>query len=231
MAPKRVADKAAGNLLKKRYAQKFKDSYTAKYPCVIASKKGTGYAFCTICVSDFSIEHGGINDCGNHVDGPRHEQNAKMKKSQPSMLTMLKVTTDEQKDLQDKITAAELVFADFIAEHDISLATADHASKLFQAMFPDSKIAKGFRCARTKTTALVKFKAKEISNNIAKSAENAFSLSTDGSNERSEKLYPIVIHHLDSQNMVKSSLLSVVNIEEPECSGINICKALCNELE
>ena len=33
---------------------------------------------------------------------------------------------------------------------------SEHASKLFDQMFPDSEIARKFACGRTKTTAIVK---------------------------------------------------------------------------
>ena len=46
------------------------------------------------------------------------------------------------------------MFTKFLVEHDIAFNVADHASKLFQRMFPDSKIASRFRSCRTKTTAL-----------------------------------------------------------------------------
>ena len=48
------------------------------------------------------------------------------------------------------------MFANFLVEHDLSFNLADHASNLFKAMFPDSKIADGFSLCRTKSTALVK---------------------------------------------------------------------------
>ena len=37
---------------------------------------------------------------------------------------------------------AELQFTNFLIEHNLPLATADHAGPLFRATFPDSKIAK-----------------------------------------------------------------------------------------
>lgn len=51
---------------------------------------------------------------------------------------------------------AEVLFANFLVEHDLSFNIADHASKLFTKMFPDSTLASGFQCGRTKATALVK---------------------------------------------------------------------------
>ena len=60
-------------------------------------------------------------------------------------------------DLTDQITASEIYFSTFIAEHNIPFLAAEHFNKLCKVMFPDSKIAKGFSCGRTKTTALVKY--------------------------------------------------------------------------
>ena len=51
---------------------------------------------------------------------------------------------------RDQVTRAELYFARFIAEHNISFAAADHFNRLCSVMFPDSKIAKEYACARTK---------------------------------------------------------------------------------
>ena len=38
-----------------------------------------------------------------------------------------------------------------VAEHDISFMISDHVSKNLSKMFPDSAIAAGFKCCRTKT--------------------------------------------------------------------------------
>lgn len=42
-----------------------------------------------------------------------------------------------------------------LAQHNIPLAIMDHLSPLFWDIFPDSKIAKGFSAARTKTTCIM----------------------------------------------------------------------------
>ena len=48
------------------------------------------------------------------------------------------------------------MFADFIVQHNLSFATADHFCKNVSKMFPDSTIAKKFSCGKRKTTQIVK---------------------------------------------------------------------------
>ena len=42
------------------------------------------------------------------------------------------------------VVKAEVKFSYFIGEHHLALAVADHCSKLFSSMFPDSEIARVF---------------------------------------------------------------------------------------
>ena len=42
--------------------QTFKDDYTAKWKCIISSKKSVNHARCTVCAYDFATGHGGAND-------------------------------------------------------------------------------------------------------------------------------------------------------------------------
>lgn len=46
-------------------------------------------------------------------------------------------------DSADEVTKAEFLFSAFVAEHDLPASVADHFTHLCNAMFPDSKIAKG----------------------------------------------------------------------------------------
>ena len=49
------------------------------------------------------------------------------------------------------IISAEVRFVDFLVEHNIALNCYDHAEQLSHNMFPDSKIAKEYAAACTKT--------------------------------------------------------------------------------
>ena len=42
-------------------------------------------------------------------------------------------------NLSQNVVKAELLFSDFLVEHNLPFSTADHAAKLFWDMFPDSK--------------------------------------------------------------------------------------------
>ena len=53
-------------------------------------------------------------------------------------------------------TRTEITFCYFVAEHNLPALLADHFTDLAREMFPDSEIAKKFKCKRTKTTQIVK---------------------------------------------------------------------------
>ena len=59
-----LAAMAAPTAKKKRALQKFKLEYTQTWPVLIEStKKGVYFARCNLCDIDFSISHGGRDDC------------------------------------------------------------------------------------------------------------------------------------------------------------------------
>ena len=45
-----------------------------------------------------------------------------------------------------------MLFSGILVEHNLPLRTANHATKLFRNMFPDSQIVNKYRCDCTKTT-------------------------------------------------------------------------------
>ena len=54
-----------------------------------------------------------------------------------------------------QVTRAEVKIANFMVEHNIPFAVADHLSPLLRDVFPDSQIAKRYSSARTKTTSML----------------------------------------------------------------------------
>ena len=60
-----------------------------------------------------------------------------------------------QSPLEESVTRAEVLFANFTAEHNLPFLLADHFTRLTSVMFPDSQIAKAFRSAHTKPTCIV----------------------------------------------------------------------------
>ena len=133
--------------------------------------------------------------------------------------------------INQKTTNAELLFVNFLVEHNLPIAIADHSGDLFRKMFPDSEIASQFKCGRTKARKLVGAIAKEKTEEITESLrERPFSLSTDGSNDKgAEQLYPIVLRYHDDSKVVTD----VLSVPTPDgnSSGENIFRALDSELK
>ena len=100
------------------------------------------------------------------------------------------------------MTAAELCFAQFVAEHNLSFATGDHFTKVVKQMFPDSTIAGKFACGRTKTTALVTEALAPAADAPVLSAlqSQKFTLLCDGGNNNFQKKYfAILVQFWDNQ--------------------------------
>ena len=62
-------------------------------------------------------------------------------------------TKDES--FESKVRKAEVQVTNFLIQHNLPLATADHLGPLFKHIFPDSKIAPKYSSGRTKTTAIL----------------------------------------------------------------------------
>lgn len=98
---------------------------------------------------------------------------------------------------------AEVKMAMTLAHHNLPLATMDHLSPLFRDIFPDSKIAKGFSAARTKTTCILNMALRPHFEKLLVSVmkQSPFSLATDGSNDTGlQKMNPVTIRIFDEQN-------------------------------
>ena len=138
---------------------------------------------------DFAIAGGGVHEVKRHCKTAKHKRLLDGVLAQPSISAMMaRASTDS---LKEKTIKSELFFARFVAEHNLSFATADHFTKLCKVMFPDSKIAESFACARTKTTVL-------ITHALGPSAEDAvvsacqtqpFTILCDGGNDNFHKKY------------------------------------------
>ena len=50
------------------------------------------------------------------------------------------------------VTKAEVKIVNFLVQHNLPLATADHLCPLFKDIFPDSKIISSYTCGRTETS-------------------------------------------------------------------------------
>ena len=102
-------------------------------------------------------------------------------------------------DTEDVIRS-ETLFTNFVAEHNLAFAVADHFTRLCKQMFPDSKIAKKFSCGRTKTTIIDKNAiAPALEEELVKQCKTGpFSFGCDESNDTNQqKTLAIVVKYFD----------------------------------
>ena len=94
------------------------------------------HAFCSLCNVDFSTAHSGKYDIKQHALGANH------KKSLGSTQFNKKVTSffSHSDDSIDEVTKAEVIFTNFLTEHNIPFLVADHFTQVVKEMFPDSLI-------------------------------------------------------------------------------------------
>ena len=106
-------------------------------------KKDIGFVLCTVCVSDFSVAHGGEKDINRQKDTLKHNGYVDAAQQQRKLANFGASSTTAH--LDQKVVKAELLFTCFLVEHNFPLSTADHAGKLFKYMFPDFKIVIKYR--------------------------------------------------------------------------------------
>ena len=126
---------------KQKYAGSYQPSWNNMFKGTIReSKLGSQHAWCTVCCRDIKVAASGVYDVREHIKSKLHER----------QLHCGQVTN---------FVKAEVLFANFmaeqnlpalLAEHNLPVLLADHFTDLARLMFPDSDIAKRFRCKRTK---------------------------------------------------------------------------------
>ena len=145
-AAKKKKTKFTGSFL---YKTKFSEEWKKTWPFVSAVP-GSPHKFrCNVCAKNLSCGHQGVADVKDHIASQSHQKLAKTLATQP------RLTFTSADPLQDKITRAEVKIANFMVEHNVPFAVADHLSTLLCDIFPDSQIAKQYSSARTKTTSIL----------------------------------------------------------------------------
>ena len=101
--------------------------------------------------------------------------------------------TDE--NINENISKAEILWSLLCAEHDLAFLVNDHTTHIFKRMFPDSSIAAGYKCGRTKMTYTIMHGTYNtfISELNEKLKENVFSLQIDESNKMYGKNFFIML--------------------------------------
>ena len=96
-----------------------------------------------------SCEHQGLADIKLHCSRDSHKSNLKSWKIQST----LSFKSSSSMNTHDKnVTKAEVKIVNFLVQHNLPLATADHLCPLFKDIFPDSKIISSYTCGRTETS-------------------------------------------------------------------------------
>lgn len=116
----------------------------------------------------------------------------------------------------------------FLHEHNLPFLLMDHLSKLIVSVCPDSKIAKGIKCCRTKVTSLTKdcIAEEQISEISEKLRLNVFSIIIDETTDIStEKSLAIVARFYDSGEC-KDKFLGLIKVKS--CGANDIFNAICN---
>ena len=87
------------------------------------SSRGNSYAHCEYCNADFNIGHGGLNDVKKHLATTKHQQCLNAASNTKELKKFLK---NSQSPIEEAVTRAEILFAEFVAEHNLSFSVAHH---------------------------------------------------------------------------------------------------------
>ena len=214
---------------KKHVESKWQRDWT-KYR-MAPSSKGATYAFCTVCNVDFSVAGGGVHEVKRHCGSGKHQNLLEGLVGQPSIVSVLPKAREDS--LREKALKSEIYFVRFIAEHNLPFATADHFTKLCKLMFPDSRVAEAFSCARTKTAALVTHALGPAADSAVTvmCQKQPFTILCDGGNDNFAKKYFCVMVKLWDDGLRRS----VVHfLDCPVCNiatGETLFQALSMALE
>ena len=125
------------------------------------------------CSRDINLGRGGTRDLRRH-----QETNTNTQKNSVGVLPLQSYVGPIR---EESAIRKEVLFAYFLGKHHLAFQLGDHCTKLFKLMFPDSSIAKDFKCSRTKATAVLKVIAQDCRKTISAAVREikCFSLQTD----------------------------------------------------
>ena len=132
-----------------RYNTKFNKTWSKQYEC-IQDVQNNPYAFlCTVCNKKLSCKHQGETDVTRHIACASHNAFVQQMSSQQRLTFPSSCSS-----IATKIKRAEVKMSILLAQHNVPLALADHLSPIIRDLF-NGDVAKGYACARTKTTAIL----------------------------------------------------------------------------
>lgn len=196
------------------YKCSFKEEWMDQYP--ISRSDGNPHAFyCIPCKKNVSCSHQGLADVTKHCKGTTHVAFEKAIKNTRSMSSFFNDNSESSNSLMEKTIRAEVLHTNFMVQHNLSFLTAEHLSPLYAKMFPDSKIARNFKCSRTKTTAILNeaMQPSLKTSLVDYMKKKPFSLVNDGSSDTGIK----------KMNALCAYIFDVNNCKRVEFKFYNMC--------
>uniref|UniRef100_A0A914WM39 Uncharacterized protein n=2 Tax=Plectus sambesii TaxID=2011161 RepID=A0A914WM39_9BILA len=180
-------------------------------------KKGKDdyHAHCIPCKDEINLAAMGKTAIKQHQEKPKHKENAKAVATTRSLSNFMSsrsapTTTD------DKAAAAEGAWAFHVATHNQSFSSTDCCSSdaLFRTMFSDSDVAKKFSCGQDKTKVILTgvLAPYSVECLLKELGSQPFSISTDASNHKEIKLFPLVIRYFTASKGVQVRLLDMESL-------------------
>ena len=112
---------------------------------------------CVPCKKSVSYAHQGLSDLTAHFSDKIHKSFEGAIKTTQNLSSLKGFETEPDTNLAGQTIRAEVMHTNFMVQHNISFLTGEHLSPLYAHMFPDSKIAKNFKCSRTKTATILNY--------------------------------------------------------------------------
>ena len=155
---------------------------------------------CLPCGKNLTCHHQGLKDIKEHCNKPSHRQADASWRKQTRLSSLYRGDTEDV--FRNKVLNTEVMVTNFIVQHNLPIATADHFAQLFKNVFPDRKLLHHTQVPK-KTFAIINkaFEPYCHSFLVDYSKSNPFSVGHDGSNDTGvQKMNPVSVKIFDIKN-------------------------------
>ena len=126
-----------------KYRVKYNPSWAKEYPVKAVDNDRYSF-FCIPCGKSVSCHHQGLRDVKVHCERDTHRRRVEEEKKSHSIRRFLSKPVNSGTN----VIKAEVIITNFLVQHNLPIAAADHLGPLLKEIFPDSKICSGL-CLRT----------------------------------------------------------------------------------